>query len=857
MKRLALTVITAAVLLSVVLPIEPAHGRPGFTKPVTINLYSKPVAGYPNVSIERHKINRLALAVTNNGFFGTGSYGSNPIDPETGLTMLACEYPINSNVEYLWVGALWFGAVVGRDTLVSVGAGMYYFDMLELWPDEGEAGRMIRRSTQPYSHYYSVDAVSEEDIIAEYCDTLTNTNFVSIDPYDNRPHQPLGIKITQKSYAWSYPYAEDFILFDFNIENIGPFPLKQFYIGIAVDADAYHTSNEGSSGSWLDDICGYREVFPSTVIPNYDDSIRVAWVADNDGDPNPGVGAYDFSSCTGVTGIRIIRTPSDSLEYSFNWWVTGYTPSLDWGPRQTSTDKPYRDFGPNFGSPLGDRNKYYMLSTREFDYDQLEAAMAHSSEGWMNPPARAEDFADGHNSIYLFSFGPFDVAPGETLPVTLAYVGGEDFHHDPDAFEDLYQPHNPGPYQDQLDFTSLGLNATWADWIYDNPGYDTDNNGDSGGFLWKCEWADSTAYYTEDEFPDDSSSDLCEKVFISGDDEPDFRGAAPPPAPILNVSTDFSRLIVRWNGQLTENSIDVFSKKKDFEGYKVYYGEDNRLSDFVLLATYDRRNYNLYYWDEVHLRWEVTETPLDYDSLVTLFGKDFDPDQYSEQSPLATDHPRNSTGRYIYFIPQNWNESDLSDPYRIHRIYPDADPDDPTDTTAAGNHRFYEYEYIIDNISPTRPVYVSVTAFDYGSRTHYLSALETSPLTNAVYAWPQTSSEEVERDGLGVTVYPNPYRIDGGYAQAGFENRDRTKSAERTRKIHFANLPARCTIRIFTLNGDLVQKIEHDYGESGPESMHATWNLISRNTQAVTTGIYIWSVTSDMGEQLGKLVIMK
>jgi len=54
--------------------------------------------------------------------------------------------------------------------------------------------------------------------------------------------------------------------------------------------------------------------------------------------------------------------------------VTGYTPGLDWGPRQVTPDKPYRDFGANFGTPLGDGNKYYMLRTREFDYDQLECA---------------------------------------------------------------------------------------------------------------------------------------------------------------------------------------------------------------------------------------------------------------------------------------------------------------------------------------------------------------------------------------------------------------------------------------------------------------------------------------------------
>jgi hypothetical protein len=152
---------------------------------------------------------------------------------------------------------------------------------------------------------------------------------------------------------------------------------------------------------------------------------------------------------------------------------------------------------------------------------------------------------------------------------------------------------------------------------------------------------------------------------------------------------------------------------------------------------------------------------------------------------------------------------------------------------------------------------VAVTAFDYGSRKIALTSLESSPSLNAVQAYALPSSDGVEERGLSVIVYPNPYRIDGGYASAGYENRDRTKSAERARSIHFANLPKICTIRIFTLSGDLVDQIDHYCPEGGPESQHERWDLISRNTQAVVTGIYIYHVSSDMGEQLGKFVVIK
>ncbi len=817
----------------------------------------KPSADLPNASLEVHKINRMALTVTNNGFFGNGYLGGNAVDPETGLRAMGCEYPINSDIEYLWMGALWLGAVVGRDTLVSTSAEGYYY-IVEFWPDAGKDGEMVRRSSQPFSIHYSPEAVSEEDILARFTDTLTNPSFVDADPIDNRDHQPLNVEVTQRTYAWSYPYAEDFILFDYSIRNIGRFPLKQLYIGIAVDADAYHLSNQGGQGSWLDDICGYKEAIPSPFWPGFEDTIRVAWVADNDGDPHEG--AYNFTSTTGVTATRVIRTPSDSLKYSFNWWVTGYTPQLDWGPRQVTDDKPYRDFGPNFGTPLGDRNKYYMLRTEEIDYDQLECAVPHTDRGWLGAPAStAPDFADGHNSIYLFSFGPFDLPPDSTLPVTLAYVGGENFHHDPHAFEDLFDPYSPYPYMDQLDFSDLGNNAIWADWIYDNPGYDTptpeypEGDGDSGSFRWIV---DTVGYGKNAAVPDSIRIDSS-RVWYKGDGVPDFRGAAPPPSPRIKVTPEQGRLTVRWNGQVSENFIDIFSGKADFEGYKVYYGEDNRYSDFVLLATYDRRDYNRWQFVPDVSRWEVSEIPFSYDSLQIIYGPDFDPGLFTEQNPMEPGNSRNIDGLFTYFTPQYWNESDLSDPLGIHRVYPDADPSDKSDTTEDGYLRYDEYEYIIANLPPSRPVYVSVTAFDYGSRTHQLSALESSLLTNATLAYPLNSVEMVEAEGLGVVVYPNPYRIDGGYARAGYENRDRTKSAERARAIHFANLPQICTIRIYTVSGDLVREIDHNRPDGGPDAQHETWNMLSRNTQAITSGLYIWSVSSEMGEQLGKLVIIK
>jgi hypothetical protein len=64
-------------------------------------------------------------------------------------------------------------------------------------------------------------------------------------------------------------------------------------------------------------------------------------------------------------------------------------------------------------------------------------------------------------------------------------------------------------------------------------------------------------------------------------------------------------------------------------------------------------------------------------------------------------------------------------------------------------------------------------------------------------------------------VYPNPYRGDAGYRDLGFEGRlEDDRPDYRVREIHFANLPPKCTISIYSLDGDLIRELEHDMDPS-------------------------------------------
>jgi len=808
----------------------------------------------PVVLRTAHSRGNIRLAVANNGTFGT--FGEIIFDPFSGERLPSCEYPRGSDIVFLYIAAIWIGAVVNGDTLVSCGSEDFYRTD-EFWPDLPELGGTFKYgSIDINSKYYSpeVKAYSEEDILAEYYDTETAPDRAGFDPVDGRSHIPLGLKISQRSMAWSYDYADDFILFDYNIQNYGRERLRRVYIGIWVDGDTWHTSRNSPEG-WDDDISGF---FPSNPAPEgcgFIDTVNIAWHADNDGDPMPQENPvnWDYRSCTGIVGTRVVRTPSDSLEYSFNWWIINYSdPALDFGPRMRGTqDRPFRDFGGRLGTPEGDRNKYYVMSQPEFDYDLMWSAIDHSFEGWLPPPALAPTYATGFDCRYLLSFGPFDIEPGQSLPVTFAWVGGEDFHQEPEDFHAYFDPSNPEIFYDRLNFNNLALNARWASWVYDNPGVDTDGDGYRGKVrICVPSGADTTS--------DDS-------LWYEGDGVPDFRGAGPPPAPRTRVIPSVGKMTIRFNGFYSETTKDVFTNRIDFEGYRIYVGLDDRPSSFSVVRSYDLENYSRLVWSEETGRalWLRDEVPYTMDELRLLYDNpQFDPLRYTRANPI------NYNGEIAYFEKQDFNHSSLLDPDGIRKVYPDA-VDPGTDTALWEDEdlvfdygrplpKYYEYEYVLENLLPTIPYCVAVTTFDHGSPRSGLKSLESKPANNFIKEFPTPAVEEVAEHDLDVFVVPNPYRLDGQYWEQGFENRMRNVAdPERARRIHFFNLPAVCTIRIFSLDGDLVREFDHNYPAGGPGSMHDSWDLITRNTQTVVSGLYYWVVESPDRTQIGTVAIIK
>ncbi|MFZ5979434.1 MAG: hypothetical protein ACOYVF_02280, partial [Candidatus Zixiibacteriota bacterium] len=673
----------------------------------------------PATCAAAHNIGKIVLTVTNQGIFGTG-FVDNPLDCFTGLGIPSCEYPKNSSQQYLFGGAFWIGAVVGSDTLVSVGADGWQ-SCMEMYPDESPAGNIVKRSIlDPKDPEYEY-AVSEQDYIAVYTDTFTSgVGGLCTDFLDGRPHVPLNIEVTQRSYAWSYVYAEDFVLFDFEIKNIGVTLLENVYIGIYVDGDV---KMEGAASGFEDDICGFLETYDMTHAGClYTDTVNTAWIIDNDGE----LSSSPTDQVPHVTATSLIRSSLESPDISFNWWLSNGNAAFDFGPRMKSGD--FRDFGTGgLGTPEGDRNKYYMLRNGEFDYNQIfTESITPDDPIWMYPSQTiAPDYSNGYDTRYLLSFGPFDIAVGQIIPVSFAYVAGMYVHVDPDNYTDnLVNTYNPEAYYNNLDFTDLVNNVNWASWIYDNPGYDTDGDFYRGVFEFCC------------------VGDTCDTVWRSGDGIPDFRGATPPPAPELWAETETSSIILRWNGLASETTNDVFSHQVDFEGYNVYLSTDGSVASYTKMAGYDVENYLKYIYHSGSGIWFLKDAPFTLQELRCLYGAlpnpcqdyAFNPLDYTESTPYML-----SPDSLFYFEAMGPNAV-LGVTTSVVKRFPLApypstlfpDSADTSELTEDGYLKYFEYELIIDSLLPGHDYWVNVTAYDYGSIQTGLGSLETSVACGAL-----------------------------------------------------------------------------------------------------------------------------
>ncbi len=173
-----------------------------------------------------------------------------------------------------------------------------------------------------------------------------------------------------------------------------------------------------------------------------------------------------------------------------------------------------------------------------------------------------------------------------------------------------------------------------------------------------------------------------------------------------------------------------------------------------------------------------------------------------------------------------------------------------------GSNTGIQYEYTDLGLLNNVDYYYAVTSFSKPDKVIKFPALESSISKNAVIVVPGTAPPETVGE---VAVVPNPYRGDIAYQSYNppweKPGGSRSQWMEQDRRIQFINLPAHCEVTIYTLAGDIVERLRHD----DPNKGYVDWNLTSSVGQAVSSGIYLFTCEDKTNGkvQIGKFVIIK
>ncbi len=310
-----------------------------------------------------------------------------------------------SKSNYLYGAGLWVGGIKNGDTLVSQAFDDLYF-IPEFVPGPCPDGEIIADPGFADMAYTS-SATDTSRLI----DTLTRCLMDGCEFW-----RPLGLEVSSTSHIWqSSPYSKAVIV-EYSITNISTDIIEDTWLGILADCDIGYGDT-----AYSDDLSGFlRGGFDMSGRWR---NLNIAYSVDLNGDP--GVISFDSTSANGVFGVQLLglqhnSIPRDVSSPNFNWWCIDDSLPAAWGPQRVVN--PLGDLG--YGAaPIGDPNKYRLMSQPEIDYNQVEAAVTHYN--WRSPPSGAKSIARGADTRFLLSVPSGTLMPGDSLALTIAIIFGE------------------------------------------------------------------------------------------------------------------------------------------------------------------------------------------------------------------------------------------------------------------------------------------------------------------------------------------------------------------------------------------------------------------------------------------------
>lgn len=474
-------------------------------------------------------VGELGLTVTNFGILGEG--WNNPNQP-------SCRYKqygtAREMVELMSYGGLWIGGipvVSGVEQLPRVSTAIvdgvfdYGEEGFEFTTSPARADTIEIRSsissasTSPLARYFSLDAVSHQDFVADFTDRRTAWVDENGASGSIPNHEPLGIDVHLESYAWSHSFMESFVILDYTITNTSDqidgtgWDIKNLYAGIWADASMnnmnYRSIFEPGSGfSWYDNINNFDGSYDANGYPR-----NLGYQFDYDGDDG-WTQTYFAIKALHVSGTQAKSytewNQDQTKWYSFfNMWR--------WNQAEN------QEF-PYLSMPTNDAQRYDRLAYSPFvdpfntELPQGESPWLEAPNSWMMlvsaGPAGVEDLGDG-----------LMLPPGESVNLVFAIIAA---------------PWSTSSLLESVDRRSdLRKNADWAQKAFN--GEDVNGNGvlDTGEDL--------------------NFNGILDRYIVP----------EPPPSPNMVVVPGDGEVALYWD-DFSEHALDPVSRRKDFAGYRIY-----------------------------------------------------------------------------------------------------------------------------------------------------------------------------------------------------------------------------------------------------------------------------------------------
>ncbi|MCB5251729.1 MAG: hypothetical protein WC944_05685 [Candidatus Cloacimonadaceae bacterium] len=762
--------------------------------------------------------------------------------------------------------------------------------------------------------------VSEQDFISyyyDYCPFGTEGDRDYGSRSANSTHYPLNVRVRQMSYQWSYDYIKNLVYVEFNITNMNhEDELIDCAMGIYMDCDV-------GPQSWgvdkaADDVSGYVK----------GEGYEFAYTRDADGDGGLTTGLVGARVCTpdpeqlkfhcwywnvgdgpDDTKARSLQPTNNTANEKY-WLLTGRNPNSDKFSPLRPEDPAIMEFEQPVPKDTRFLFSFYGAQPEEsgdIDYEEKRWNLAPDKTMKIVvavfPGDNKEDLkrsATWAKTIYGQAQDLLTVVLPDTFPHYQA-PGPPDIPglyaelvEDGDRI-DLYWDNRSEFSFDVQTVSSADIGWQHPGSANPNPGLDSDptdylNNG----------WPDDFP----EEFRTPALSDTLNPLWNNnGLVNPwtgfrlrhDFQGYT-----VWGRSGSGNRedweMVRRWDKVDTPVDLEDYmvnhsansSLFKDFGGYlgidtdlpnpsnhpdPYYQGWQASAEEYAKFWRLDE-HYKLTPNGSVFYGWPLYDPDKDWSPEIQLQA-----DNIALENPMLDDDQIKALQARLFM-----HEHLQENPKRFDELYDNkmiplktfafpggvgADDPTPEELEKVKRDRLARRYYKHHIMYPRKGVeyYVALTSFDRGIPEQRLESQESGrdADANMKIFFPGPLAQDSMKD---IKVIPNPYigssKFDGRY--------DNDEKGDKSRRLWFVNLPERCTIRIYTLAGDLVQSLHHDgqtqtdivtISKAATTGMAASgihsWDLLTKNNQITAPGVYLFSVENKADDKLkvGKFVIIK